>query len=195
VRQVADSVAGTAVRYFIAKPSELFMASVKMGPSHDGATGWPSRGPKPDSASPQLPDQFRVPPNLQWPGLFSWVRCPGRELDHTLPSSAKVKNEWSYGSTPSPRLHDMERDNLYLLFYNTRLAARDMKSARKATMPDWGQHVHNTCKLASIIGIRSAWLRVTSDSCDSGKSCSFPRVWCIDTTGFCSGEGLTNICS
>jgi hypothetical protein len=172
------------------------MDSVKIGPSHDGATDWLVRGSKPDSASPHLPDRFRVPPSLQWvPGFFPWVRCPGRELDHTLSSSAKVKNEWIYASTPSPRLRDMERDNCYLLFYNTRLAARDMKSARKATMPDREQHVHNTCKLASIIGIRSAWLRVTSDSCDSGKSSSFPRVWCVDTTGICSGEGLTNICS
>ena len=171
------------------------MASVKLGPSIDGATDWPVRSSKSDNAFPQLPGRFRVPPSQHWvPGFFPWLRCPWCELDHTLPPSAKVKNEWRYASTPSPRLHDMERD-LYLLFYNTRLAARDMKSAGKATMWDREQHVHNTCKLASIVGIRSAWLPVTSDSCDSGKSCSFPRVWCVDTTGFCSGEGLTNICS
>jgi hypothetical protein len=144
----------------------------------------------------KFPDRFRGPPSLQWvPGLFSWVRCPGREFDHALPPNFKVKTEWCLSSTPALRLHDTERDNFYLLFYNTRLAARDMKSARKAAMPDREQHVHNTCKLASIIGIRSAWLRVTPDSRDSEKSCSFPRVWCVDTTGFCSGEGLTNICS
>lgn len=161
------------------KSSELFMASVKIGPSYDAATGLPVRGSKPDGASPQLPDRFRVPPSLQWvPGFFSWVRCPGRELDHTLPSSMNFENEWSYASTPFPRLHDMERDNFYLLFYNTGLAARNMKSARKATMPDREQHVHNTCKLASINGVRSAWLRVTSDSCRSEKSFSFPRVVC-----------------
>jgi hypothetical protein len=35
------------------KPSELSMASGKMGPSYDEATGWPVRGSKPDSDSLQ----------------------------------------------------------------------------------------------------------------------------------------------
>ena len=78
-------------------------------------------------------------------GILSLDKVSERELDHTLSSSAKVKNGWSYASTPSPRLHDMERDSFYILYYNTRLAARDMKSARKATVPDREQHVHNTC--------------------------------------------------
>jgi hypothetical protein len=38
---------------------------------------------------------------IQW---VSWVKRPGREADHSLPSSAEV-NEWSYTSTPSIRLH------------------------------------------------------------------------------------------
>jgi hypothetical protein len=34
-------------------------------------------------------------------GLFPLgVKLPGREIDHSLPSSAEVKNEWSYTSTP-----------------------------------------------------------------------------------------------
>jgi hypothetical protein len=32
---------------------------------------------------------------------------PGREADHSLPSSAEIKNAWSYTSTPPMRLHDM----------------------------------------------------------------------------------------
>jgi hypothetical protein len=45
----------------------------------------------------------------QWvPGTLSLgVKQPGREADHSPPSSAEVKNAWSYTSTPSIRLHGM----------------------------------------------------------------------------------------
>jgi hypothetical protein len=33
-------------------------------------------------------------------GTSLGVKRPGREADHSSPSSAKVKNEWSYTSTP-----------------------------------------------------------------------------------------------
>jgi hypothetical protein len=33
------------------------------------------------------------------------VKRPRREADHSPPSSAEVKNEWSYTSTPPIRLH------------------------------------------------------------------------------------------
>jgi hypothetical protein len=33
------------------------------------------------------------------------VKRPGRETDHSSPSSAEVKNAWSYTSTPPIRLH------------------------------------------------------------------------------------------
>jgi hypothetical protein len=48
-----------------------------------------------------------IQPPIQWllrillPGL-KWL---GHEADHSLPSSAEVKNEWSYTSTPTTRLH------------------------------------------------------------------------------------------
>jgi hypothetical protein len=38
-------------------------------------------------------------------GSFPGVKRPGREADHSPPSSAEVKNEWSYTSTPPIRLH------------------------------------------------------------------------------------------
>jgi len=47
-------------------------------------------------------------PPTQWvPGALSlWIKRPGREADHSPPSSAKVKNAWSYASsTPLIRLH------------------------------------------------------------------------------------------
>jgi hypothetical protein len=46
-------------------------------------------------------------PPIQWvPGALSLgVKCPGRETDHSPPSSAWVKNAWSYTSTPPIRFH------------------------------------------------------------------------------------------
>jgi hypothetical protein len=40
-------------------------------------------------------------------GSLPGVKRPGREADHSSPSSAKVKNAWSYTSTPPGRLHGM----------------------------------------------------------------------------------------
>jgi hypothetical protein len=38
-------------------------------------------------------------------GSFPGVKRLGREADHSSPSNAEVKNEWSYTSTPPIRLH------------------------------------------------------------------------------------------
>jgi hypothetical protein len=48
-------------------------------------------------------------PPIQWvPGALSMgVKRPGREADHSSPSSAEVKNAWSYTSTPRIHLHYM----------------------------------------------------------------------------------------
>jgi hypothetical protein len=40
------------------------------------------------------------PPINGYQGLY-----PGREADHSPPSSAEIKNAWSYTSTPPIRLH------------------------------------------------------------------------------------------
>jgi hypothetical protein len=46
-------------------------------------------------------------PLIQWvPGAISLgVKRPGREADHSPPSSAEIKHAWSYTSTPPIRLH------------------------------------------------------------------------------------------
>jgi hypothetical protein len=41
---------------------------------------------------------------IPW-ALSLGVKRPGREADHSPPSSAEVKNAWSYTSTPPIRLH------------------------------------------------------------------------------------------
>jgi hypothetical protein len=49
------------------------------------------------------------PPSLLlsgYRGSFPWVKRPGREIYYSPPSSAEVKNERSYTSTPPIYLHD-----------------------------------------------------------------------------------------
>jgi hypothetical protein len=48
-------------------------------------------------------------PPIQWVqgALYLGVKRPGRETDNSPPSSAEVKNAWSYNSTPPIRLHDV----------------------------------------------------------------------------------------
>jgi len=50
-------------------------------------------------------------PPIQWvPGSISLdVKHQKREVDHSPPSSAEFKNEWSYTSTPPIHLHGVVR--------------------------------------------------------------------------------------
>jgi hypothetical protein len=53
-----------------------------------------------------------------WWGFDSrQVKQPGREADHSPPTSAEVKNAWSYTSTPQYTF--MAWDNLTFTFTNT----------------------------------------------------------------------------
>jgi hypothetical protein len=48
---------------------------------------------------------------------FKVLKWPGRDVDHSPPNTAKVKNKWSYISTPPDCLHDVYRENFtYSLF-------------------------------------------------------------------------------
>jgi len=70
--------------------------------------------------SPKRSDGLWGPPSLlfnaQW-GFVPEVKRLGRDFDHLPLSSAKVKNEWSYTSTPPTCLHGVDRDNLALRVY------------------------------------------------------------------------------
>jgi len=49
------------------------------------------------------PDQLWGPPSFLlngYLGYFPGAKRPGREADHSSPSNAEVKNEWSHASTP-----------------------------------------------------------------------------------------------
>jgi hypothetical protein len=62
--------------------------------------------------------QVWIPPGFLFNGyqgaLSLEIKRPGREADHSAPSSAEVKNAWSYTSTLLTRLHGAvlrHRDN------------------------------------------------------------------------------------
>ena len=48
-------------------------------------------------------------------GVLSGVKWPGCDVDHSPPSNAEVKNEWSYTSAHHICLHGVDRKSLPLL--------------------------------------------------------------------------------
>jgi hypothetical protein len=60
-------------------------------------------------SSPPRPERFWSPPSLLSNGyreaLPLGAKGPRREANHSPPSSAEVKNAWSYTSTPPTRLY------------------------------------------------------------------------------------------
>jgi hypothetical protein len=78
--------------------------------------------------SPCRPDRFWVPLNLVSIGigglfLSLGVRRPGREVDHSPPTSAEVKKMWIYTSTPPHAFLALclvkHRDNFTLPYYGS----------------------------------------------------------------------------
>jgi hypothetical protein len=49
-------------------------------------------------------------------GSFPGVKWPGRQADHSPPSSDEDRNWWSYTSDPSIRLHGVDRDEFTFLY-------------------------------------------------------------------------------
>jgi len=74
-------------------------------------------------ATTSRPDVLPNQPPIQriLGALTQGVKRPGREADHSFPSSSKVKNMWSYNSTPQQILMTRclvkHRDNLKSTFY------------------------------------------------------------------------------
>jgi len=44
-------------------------------------------------------------------GVLSRVKAAGGDVEHAPPSSAEVKNEWSYTSAPAMCLNGLDKDN------------------------------------------------------------------------------------
>jgi hypothetical protein len=76
--------------------------------------------------SPPRPDRLWSPPSFLssgYQGHSLGVKRPGREADHSPPSSAEVKNAWSCTSIPPIHLHGVvlslekeQRDNFMMVF-------------------------------------------------------------------------------
>jgi len=50
-------------------------------------------------------------PPVQWVReLFLGIKWPGREVDHSPPSSGEVKNKWSFTCTLPVSLYDVHRE-------------------------------------------------------------------------------------
>jgi hypothetical protein len=63
-------------------------------------------------ATASRPALWSTQPRIQcvpW-ALFSGVKRMGREADHSPISSDEIKNDWTYISTPSIRLHGLLRN-------------------------------------------------------------------------------------
>jgi len=58
-------------------------------------------------ATASIPTLGSTQPVIQWvyQVLSLGIKQPERESDHSFPSSAAVKNSWSYTSSPPVRLH------------------------------------------------------------------------------------------
>jgi len=79
----------------------------------------PGRGKKLFS-SPKFPDQLWDPWSLIFDGINGYYpgkKWPGCDLNYWPESSARVKNEWSYTSSPPKCLHGVDREiKLDLIF-------------------------------------------------------------------------------
>jgi hypothetical protein len=69
--------------------------------SRSGRGGEEKNSQPPSGIEPQNPGRPARSPALGYQG----VKRPGHEADHSPPSSAEVKNAWSYTSAPPIRLH------------------------------------------------------------------------------------------
>ena len=84
---------------------------------NDQATGWAFRGSNSGTgniyfSSPKYPDRLWGPSGFLFNGRrgsFPVIWRPACDAEHSLPSSADVKNEWSYTSTPPIYLHGVDR--------------------------------------------------------------------------------------
>ena len=99
----------------------------------DYAMPWMVQGSNPSRAkrflflfSPKSPYQLCGPPRLLFNGYRvlprgGVVKQSGCEVNHSPPSSAVVKNEWSYTCTSPVYLHGMDRENFsFILFTSLR---------------------------------------------------------------------------
>jgi len=83
-----------------------------------GRSGWRIAADAWDLLFSKTPTPAPTPtqPHIQRaPGSFPGVKWPGSQIDHSPPSSVKVKNWRSYTSDPSIWLHGVDREDFTFL--------------------------------------------------------------------------------
>jgi hypothetical protein len=82
--------------------------------------------------------------------LSRGVKRPGREADHSPPSSAEVKNAWSYTSIPPLRLHGVvlsqAQGQLYL-FAQSMVRLKSLLPAHLCLLSHWTKTWENLSKV------------------------------------------------
>ena len=78
-------------------------------------TGWTIGGSNPGWSNRFVSSSPPSPLFYEYRGFIPEVSRPGRDVDHSPPSSAEAKNEWSYTSTPLICHHGVDRDNCMFL--------------------------------------------------------------------------------
>jgi hypothetical protein len=70
-------------------------------------------------SSPEFPDRLLSVTSLllnDYRSSFAGVSCPGQELDHSPPSCAGVKNDWSYISSHPISLYGVDKNTFTFTF-------------------------------------------------------------------------------
>ena len=120
----------------------------------DGDAGFESRQGQESfwfytTSTPALgPTQSPVP----WiPGFFPWGKSAGVWVDHSSLTSAEVKNEWRYNSTPPVFFHGVERNNFTF-------------TSHQHLSPQWFMSLR-CCNSNSV-----TYVRLTSSMCVTGPA-------------------------
>ena len=76
---------------------------------------------------------------------------PERDADHSPQSSARIKNMWSYTSTPPICLYGVDRKNFtFFLTYINRSLVTEHDIAYNNKSISAASHSHNLCSLESL---------------------------------------------
>jgi len=107
--------------------------------------------------SPKHPDQLCSPLRLllsKYHGAYQWL---GHAVNHSPPSSAKVKNYWSY--TPSPLcMPSWCGQGKIFLFLNLKAYARTVPQIRPYQLPSTTFRIHYAAFILTTDAVYSAIL-------------------------------------
>jgi hypothetical protein len=114
------------------------------------------------------------------PASFAGVKRPGREVDHSPPSSTDVNNKWIYTSASHRRFHEMGRDNFTFFVYAVpRFAVACFSQLRCITQKSYVVCAHglSVCRLGASLWM---WIHMRS----------FRITWYLVIAGACGGRYL-----